>query len=204
MNKSSSPTSFQNSQSFTPILVKDWGTGGLSASKIPTVLRYNASDHIHGMLGLKWGNQVKSHERRQEWFKLQLDPMAYISDNTVDFSARYPSLLAAPPEYNRTAVKLCTDFLKELRKQAWKCLEQRMTSAGLGTYQAEWVITVPAIWSDKARSDTLECATNAGIGGSRLTIISEPEAAAAYAFQNIRPLGINVGDNIIICDVCWT
>jgi molecular chaperone DnaK (HSP70) len=52
-----------------PILVRDWGHGP-SSDGVPTVLRYNASDRIGGMLGYKWGFEVKHHERRQEWFKL--------------------------------------------------------------------------------------------------------------------------------------
>jgi hypothetical protein len=156
------------------------------------------------MFGVKWGNQVKHHERRQEWFKLQLDPMAYTSQNTVDFGRLYPNLLAEPPDYSRPAKKLCTDYMRELRKQVWKSLETKVGTVVLTTFRVDWVITVPAIWSDRARSDTLECARDAGIGsGDRLTIISEPEAAAAYTFQQIRPLGINVGDNVIICDVSF-
>jgi molecular chaperone DnaK (HSP70) len=94
--------------------------------------------------------------------------------------------------------------MRELRKQVWKSLETKVGTVVLTTFRVDWVITVPAIWSDRARSDTLECARDAGIGsGDRLTIISEPEAAAAYTFQQIRPLGINVGDNVIICDVSF-
>jgi molecular chaperone DnaK (HSP70) len=185
-----------------PIMIKNWDVGSLSQAKVPTVIRYNASDHVGGVFGFKWGNQVKHHERRQEWFKLKLDPMAYISPDTVDFERRYPSLLAEPRDSRRSAIQLCTDYLKELRKQIWKSLENSISAAALKTFRVDWVITVPAIWSDKARSDTLQCAREAGIGsGNRLTIISEPEAAAAYAFQMIKPLGIEVNDNVVVCDV---
>ena len=86
-------------------------------------------------MGLKWGFQVKSHERRQEWFKLQLDPMAYVNEDTIDFARQYPNMLADPPHYSRSATKLCTDYLTELRKQVIKSLESKVTAAALRTFR---------------------------------------------------------------------
>jgi hypothetical protein len=55
--------------------------------------------------------------------------------------------------------------------------------------------------SIRAKDDTLRCAEKAGMGNGRaIQIVSEPEAAAAYAFRALEPLALNEGNNIVICD----
>ncbi|KAI9770665.1 MAG: hypothetical protein M1839_003086, partial [Geoglossum umbratile] len=179
-------------------LIKDWGAGP-SSDKVPSVIRYNVSDHVRGVLGYKWGFQVKHHERRQEWFKLALDPMTYVADDCVDFGKLYSNELADPPDYNRDAMTLVTDYLTALRKHVEKEIPKQIgTLSGIRT---QWVITTPAIWSDRARDDTLRCAERARIsGGEKITITSEPEAAAAYTLKSLPVNSFQLGDNIVICD----
>jgi molecular chaperone DnaK (HSP70) len=124
--------------------------------------------------------------------------MVYMASDCVDMSRTLANDLADPPDYSRTPIKLCTDYLAALKKQAWAALEERY---GMRTMQIDWVITVPAVWSTKAKSDTLKCARDAGIGdASRVKIVSEPEAAAAYALQAIEPLNLREGQNFVVCD----
>ena len=50
----------------------------------------------------------------------------------------------------------------------------------------ETIFTVPAVWSDKAKSDTLECVHQAGFGErDQIRVITEPEAAAVYTFHQV-------------------
>jgi molecular chaperone DnaK (HSP70) len=50
----------------------------------------------------------------------------------------------------------------------------------------ETILTVPAVWSDKAKSDTLQCAHRAGFGEmDKIRLITEPEAAAVYTFHQV-------------------
>lgn len=65
----------------------------------------------------------------------------------------------------------------------------------------EFVITVPAVWSDRAQTATRRCAEQAGMGtGSKLHIITEPEAAAMYALDAMDPHNIQIGDTFVLCD----
>ncbi|KAF3926235.1 hypothetical protein ABW20_dc0102468 [Dactylellina cionopaga] len=51
--------------------------------------------------------------------------------------------------------------------------------------QVDFVLTVPAVWNDGAKQRTQKCAENAGFAnGHRLTMISEPEAAAVFCIKN--------------------
>ena len=58
----------------------------------------------------------------------------------------------------------------------------------------DFVLTVPAVWSDKARQMTLEAAVRAGLGvveaghaSGLLRLITEPEGAAEYALRSMQP-----------------
>lgn len=183
-----------------PLIITDWGAGPTS-DKVPTVLRYNVSDHLGGLAGVKWGYQVKHHERRQEWFKLALDPMVYKANDCVDLSQSYASELAEPPDYSRSAQTLVTDYLTALRKQVMKALAEKFGNAAMKTANIEWVITTPAVWSLRAKDDTLKCAEKAGMGkGQAIKLVSEPEAAAAYAIKMMQPVSLQPGNNIVVCD----
>jgi molecular chaperone DnaK (HSP70) len=130
-----------------------------------------------------------------------LDPMVYKAEDCVDLAQSYENDLADPPDYSRSATKLCTDFLTALRKQASLTLEDKYGTSALKTMRINWIITVPAVWSMKAKNDTLTCARDAGIGaGQKIDIVSEPEAAAAYALQAIEPLSLKIGQNFVVCD----
>ena len=130
-----------------------------------------------------------------------LDPMVYKASDCVDFEQKYSNELADPPDYSRSVTKLVTDYLTALRKQAQKTLDDKYGASALKTMGINWVITVPAIWSMKAKDDTLGCAREAGIGsGQKVTIVSEPEAAAAYALQAIEPRSLKPADNFVVCD----
>jgi molecular chaperone DnaK (HSP70) len=71
----------------------------------------------------------------------------------------------------------------------------------MATTKVEFVMTVPAVWSDAAKNATLHAAERAGMGNRHdLRLISEPEAAAAYTLKAIQPNHLKVGDNFIVCD----
>lgn len=65
----------------------------------------------------------------------------------------------------------------------------------------EYILTIPAVWSDLAKQKTKICAEAAGMGsGDRLHVISEPEAAAICVLEDLDPHFINVGDTFLVCD----
>jgi molecular chaperone DnaK (HSP70) len=155
-------------------------------------LKYNG-------LSYKWGYQIKELEERHEWFKLELDP----SQSRVQSSlaTRYPSDYALPPSYDVPCERLVTDYLTALRESAETYLLEKLGEVVLRTTPREWIITIPAMWSESARAKTMSCAENAGMGsGGTLHIISEPEAAAMYVLQAMEPHSMNIGDTFIVCD----
>ena len=61
--------------------------------------------------------------------------------------------------------------------------------------EIEYVLTVPAIWTDSAKDLMVKAAINAGFGKHRrnFNLVSEPEAAAAYTLRAIQPNDLDVG-----------
>lgn len=67
----------------------------------------------------------------------------------------------------------------------------------------DFVITVPAIWSDSAKKKTEDAAIRAGMGNEHhLELLSEPESAAIYTFKHLDTANsqIKPGDRIVVCD----
>lgn len=134
----------------------------------------------------KWGYQIADFGQRHQWFKLALDPTQ--ETRSTKLAADFPDSMASPPGYNLTAEKLVTDYLTALRKHAEQILRYKLPQSALQSTPVEFVITVPAVWSDAAQEKTRACAERAGKGlGSALHMISEPEAAAMYALDAMDP-----------------
>ncbi|KAM0208327.1 hypothetical protein ACHAPA_000240 [Fusarium lateritium] len=65
----------------------------------------------------------------------------------------------------------------------------------------DFVVTVPAIWSPKAKQSTEQAAAMAGFcGNQRIQLISEPEAAALYTLKTLSPSTLQVGRKFVVCD----
>lgn len=154
-------------------------------------LRYGEGNSI------KWGFQVDDYGLRHQWFKLDLDP--HHSRGISELSRQYPDQHALPPGYSASSEKLCTDYLRALREHTEKVLGHKLPASILKTTPIEYIVTVPAVWSDAAQAKTRNCAQDAGMGRD-LQIISEPEAAAIYALHAMDPHSIEVGDTFVLCD----
>ncbi|KAL8840764.1 MAG: hypothetical protein Q9170_001202 [Blastenia crenularia] len=130
---------------------------------------------------------------------LRLDPAQ--ARGTSNLAVKYPDPNAAPPAYGRGSEELVKDYLTALRTHAERILRHKLPQSALASTAIEFVITVPAVWSDRAQASTRRCAEMAGMGkGSSLHMITEPEAAAMYALDAMDPHNIKVGDTFVLCD----
>ncbi|KAL9606121.1 MAG: hypothetical protein Q9179_000691 [Wetmoreana sp. 5 TL-2023] len=168
------------------------GLEGATSDKVPTELQYDSQ-------GYKWGFQIGDFGQRHQFFKLGLDPSQ--SRNTSDLARQYPDLHAAPPAYVHGPEELVKDYMTALRSHAECILRHKLPQSALNSTPVEFVVTVPAVWSDGAQAATRRCAERAGMGvGARLHMISEPEAAAMYALDAMDPHNIEVGDTFVLLD----
>lgn len=89
------------------------------------------------------------------------------------------------------AVTLTGMYLTGLVDHTKKILQRRFGPAA-EQMEMKYVLTVPAIWSDKAKDATLKAASRAKIPQKDITLVSEPEAAALYCLNAIQPNSIEV------------
>ena len=94
-------------------------------------------------------------------------------------------------DLNKTPVEVAGDYLGKVVAHAQHVLARRYGTA-LRTINLEYVLTVPAVWSDKAKEYTRQAAQRAGMSTASLKLLSEPEAAAICAIRTIQPNTISV------------
>ncbi|GKZ72046.1 hypothetical protein AnigIFM50267_008098 [Aspergillus niger] len=136
---------------------------------------------------------------RIQWIKL-----GFVSDRKLGLGSRlsstYSDCRRIPVPYHSSTEDVVTDYLRCLREHAVDTLKLKLGSS-MNSTGLEFVITVPAIWPDKAKMTTMVCAEKAGFGeASAVCIISEPEAAAIHSLRASNPHGLKVGETIVLCD----
>ncbi|EGP82386.1 uncharacterized protein MYCGRDRAFT_97567 [Zymoseptoria tritici IPO323] len=187
--------------------IMNW-PGGNNSCKTPSRLAYaNNNESINANA---FGFEVKSYMESFAWMKLLLDPeQATKFDDPSLTKSEGDGVLKRP--INKTPVELCADYLTEVIQHAYAYLSRTITAEVLEATPIDFWFTVPAVWSDKAKADTLRAARYAAKQAklrwhpdSQLFLIREPEAAAVATVSALTQGGsqqhIKVGDSILICD----
>ncbi|KAF8537474.1 hypothetical protein BDD12DRAFT_744792, partial [Trichophaea hybrida] len=168
-------------------LIGNWPSAGTRTHhSAPTEISY----HVPGnTTDFTWGYDIAPNQRRLKWFKLLLET----DDEKVHTSVPIPD--------GMTPTDVTRDFLSALYKHAMETLLRQNSAAVMSAVKVDFVLTVPAVWSDAAKNRTRKAAEEAGIGREHdLQLLSEPEAAAIYSFKVQQTGSINVGDRIVVCD----
>ncbi|PWW76349.1 actin-like ATPase domain-containing protein [Tuber magnatum] len=174
------------------IIIDRWAAGrNTTSAKVPSEIAYTSS-------GVKWGFGIPSREPRLAWFKLLLDPTKYSHASTANSPLARTQLLIPP---GKKPVDVVADYLSELYKQTIDHLEKSLGKDVVEVSPLDFILTVPAVWSDAAKDLTLQAAESAGFGRKKsFRLISEPEAAAVCCLKEIEPNHLNVGDTFVVAD----
>ncbi|KAG9258601.1 uncharacterized protein F5Z01DRAFT_615130 [Emericellopsis atlantica] len=160
-------------------VVSDWPSTSsfTNSAKVPTELRKVAS-------GWQWGFQIPESSKR----------------NVADFSRK----LDEPHKANKdgeTPEELTRLYLSCLHTHFISIMEKRLSPSVVRSTPMDFVVTVPAIWSNAAKEATERAAAMAGFcGNQRIHLISEPEAAALYTLKNMNPSSLQLGKRFVVCD----
>lgn len=128
---------------------------------------------------------------------MALDPKQPLK--TSHLKAAFPDPKGMAPTSDKMAGTLATDFLTWLQKTTLRVLTLKLGEGLVASTPIQYIITVPAIWSEAAKWKTWDIARKAGMG-DQLRIISEPEAAVIYTLDIMDPHGLKVSDNFVLCD----
>ena len=131
-----------------PISVTDWpGNAGKTAQKVPTVISYDRKDKNK----FRWGYELEQTSRdKLEGIKLLLDP-------------DMPKPLYVPPSNSKAELErldkppidVVSDYIGAIYKHALSKFEASWPRDYLEMLQKKFVLSVPAVWSEKAKDLTL-------------------------------------------------
>lgn len=127
--------------------IQQWPKGTKQkAPKAPTVLRYPENDPI------EWGYQVANNaEGRIIGVKLLLDPEQNeeLFDPTGVGETRNQLR-----RLHKTPTDVSADYIAAIYKHAIDCMGNRLLKDYFDTFEKKFVLSVPAVWSDKAKDAT--------------------------------------------------
>jgi len=156
---------------------------------VPTQLCYTPAGTV-----TKWGYEVEPADGRIQYIKLLLDLRQelphWVSRTELDQQLK---------THAKTATSAAADYLTKLHEMARTELVKRYGEDFVESTSIEYILTVPAVWSDAAKHATVCAAQMAGLGED-LRMISEPEAAAVYSLSTMKSSGLKVGDVYIVLD----
>ncbi|CZR65853.1 uncharacterized protein PAC_15753 [Phialocephala subalpina] len=172
------------------IIDSDWpGQGRRTSHKIPTVFTL-------GTRGFRYGFQVKDDPERVCFAKLFLDP------SQLKQAVNLARFAEASENHSPVIIAVgVTRYLRALRERALQCIGDDAVGK---PWAPEYVLSVPAMWSDQAKDRTLHCAFDAGYGirgdESSIRLVLEPEAAAIYTVTSLPNCSFEVNDVFVVCD----
>ncbi|KAI1636075.1 hypothetical protein F4809DRAFT_663283 [Biscogniauxia mediterranea] len=170
------------------VAITQWPRG-LSSPKVPTTLRYlNDTD-------FEWGSQIPP----------EADPSSIVSAFKL---ALEPDGLRRAPEAFKKSLKIekvdqkVTDYLSGLMEHFMRVLQKQVGQQIINGTAIQFVLTVPAIWSDRAKQRTAQAFQRIKNLPNNFTIslVTEPEAAATAALKELDRHGMKVGDSFVIVD----
>jgi len=176
------------------------------SSKIPTLLSYASNPPA-------WGGAVDDEDPfRVAHFKLGLQESVarhYAHGFGASFNESHIHggyLTDDEWKHSKLPEKSALDFTTDFLAGIVKFLKTEFLPGIYGgtefliNQRIPYVITVPAIWSDKAKSLTQQAAVAAGIPQKDLMLITEPEAAAHFCISLCKDTDLKEGEKFLVCD----
>lgn len=126
------------------------GLEGHRQPKVPTLMMYDEKDPSK----FKWGGQLDWRDPAVRGVKLLLDPTqkspAYLPISSAENDLE---------DSKKTAVSVAADFIGAIYKHALSVVESSVLKSYFDFCEKDFVLSVPAVWSDKAKELTLEAST---------------------------------------------
>ncbi|KAL8366624.1 hypothetical protein RB595_010473 [Gaeumannomyces hyphopodioides] len=209
------------------------GAGSItSKEKVPSRIAYLPPSPGQTGVRVVWGDEIKPRQHKvpvHACMKLRLDDKhksspelkelmtllsADVSEIDKDINQsrssppgriRPPGVRDSPPAYpGKNVVEIITDLLSEIRTKTYDELKKRYGDAVLSSMRKELMVTVPAVWSERAKGLTLQAVMGSGWGADKISTVTEPEAAAIYTLRSMlessSKVEVGVGDTFVLCD----
>lgn len=177
-------------------IITAWpGQGNSNNEKVPSRICYSEKPP---KIEIKWGNEIKPNQKGRVYalMKLKLDERLKKSSQLKLLLALLSSNLEGlnldsddedgPPEYpGKAPVEIVSDYLTAVRKFVWEELGNIFDPGLFKSLRKELVVTVPAVWSERAKDLTLKAVHKADFMTNEIMLVTEPEAAAIYTLKTM-------------------
>jgi molecular chaperone DnaK (HSP70) len=185
-------------------VIQEWP--GRNAEDVPSQIRYTSTDASE----YKWGYEASFKGRRDptaqeiiSWFKLLLQNKEWVVSPGDAINTNFPQDDRTSPAKKSAEIikslgitpeKVVTDYLKALRECLLDVFVKTYGKESGQNPKVKYVLTIPAIWNDSAKSQMVNAAQAAGFGRHRVdfSLIGEPESAAAYTLHVMQPSNLKV------------
>ncbi|KAH8676467.1 hypothetical protein BGZ60DRAFT_556052 [Tricladium varicosporioides] len=202
--------------------ITDWlkqgpgAEGGLvAAMKVPSEISYSGAPKGE----CQWGYNIGENSLKWQWTKMELDQQTRLDELRLILEAvigmenldirKVDQSNGQALAYSKTPEDIVADYLSEIREYLVKHLQLKYLAA-FTTLVIDLVVSVPAVWSDRAKNRTCHAVRKAGFDNSHFPglrytfLMSEPEAAALYAARLLTGKedeeAIVPGDCFVLCD----
>ena len=137
--------------------INEWpGAKGRTAPKVPTLIKYDDPDNF------RWGYELdRTTKERIEGIKLLLDP-----DQPKPLYVPAVNTEAQLKRLGKPAIEVATDYIGALYRYAMQKIEAKYPKSYLDMLDRRFILSVPAVWSDKAKDATLRVSLPILVQGS--------------------------------------
>ncbi|CAG2190458.1 unnamed protein product [Mytilus edulis] len=155
-----------------------WNSGGraLLSLKTPTCLLLNDKKQFIAF-GYDAENQyadIVMDEKQDEYFYFHRFKMNLHNNKNISSEMFLEDILGKPVSavdvFSLSIKALVDHFMDSVKKQG----------TGVQIQEIQWVLTIPAIWTDAAKQFMRECAEKASIPSEKLLLALEPETASIF------------------------
>ncbi|XP_053389073.1 heat shock 70 kDa protein 12A-like [Mercenaria mercenaria] len=165
-----------------------WSAGCLMSMKAPTAVLFDPEKNFDSFgydAETKYSDLAFDREHHDWFFFRRFKTFLY--NRKIYRSTE----LEAANGNKMNAKEVFAAVIKYLKDHLIDALAKRATPVGKD--DTHWILTVPAIWTDRAKQFMREAAHMAGIEGDNLSIALEPEAASIYC-QTVPFCNLKEGD----------
>lgn len=169
---------FSFSQNWGKVFTNNWQGGSLISHKAPTVLLLDSKAEF-----VSFGYEAEDKYAalaesgaHKDYYLFQRFKMILHQDEELHRNIKCKDLSGKQLE----AIKVFSYSIRFLKDHIMEEIKKSVIQEAAGAIDLEYVLTVPAIWGDKAKMFMREAAIGAGIKKEDLIIALEPEAASIY------------------------
>ena len=146
-------------------------------------IKYTTKVPVHACMKLRLDEQQKGSRELQILMALLTSNFDGLDLDDLD-GLMAPEALPAHPR--KDTVEIVADYLAQVREVAFAEISERYGQAMFQSMRRELIVTVPAVWSERAKDLTLQAVARAEWNADKLSLVTEPEAAAIYTLRHMR------------------